>query len=96
MVTFIQWFLYICALLTAALSIFFSIQARMSKDTRRRGLMSARMNICMGLMLITIATIQVVLFQSSTVRIIIGVVFYLLGFFNLFAGIRNHAIFNRH
>lgn len=95
MITLIQWVLFIIAILSAIFSVAFSILSRSSKDHRRRGLLTARMNISMGLMLVTIASIQIVLFEKSTVRIIVAVVFFLLGFFNMFAGFRNHAAFNR-
>jgi len=53
------------------------------------------MNISMGTMMLAIALIQIALFEPSTVRVIVGVVFLLIGLFNLFAGVRNHSIFSR-
>jgi len=48
------------------------------------------MNISMGLMLIFMAMVQMLLFTGSTIRVIVGAVFIVVGLFNLFAGIRNH------
>ena len=53
------------------------------------------MNISMGFMLIFIAVIQMTMFTGSTVRVIVGSVLLCLGAFNLFAGLRNHASFQR-
>jgi hypothetical protein len=86
-------FSFICILL--ALSVYYSIRSRREKDTARRGLYSARMNICMGLMLVLIAVTQLFFFSESSFRRIFGTICVLLGLFNLFAGIRNHGHFER-
>ncbi|MEW9698308.1 YtpI family protein [Paenibacillus sp. SI8] len=86
-------FTLICILL--ALSVYFSFRARREKETAKRGLYSARMNICMGLMLVLIAVTQLFFFSESSFRRIFGTVCVLLGLFNLFAGIRNHGHFDR-
>jgi hypothetical protein len=49
----------------------------------------------MGLMLILIAPVQMLIFTGSSVRVVVGAVFCLLGLFNLFAGLRNHSHFTR-
>jgi hypothetical protein len=90
-----MWVLGALIVLTSFLSVFFSIRARRSADGRLRGLYAARMNISMGVMLILIAIIQMFMFSGSTLRVIIGAVFMLLGLFNLFAGMRNHGYFSR-
>jgi len=95
METFLQAALGVAILLFAALSVAFSILHRRARSHARKGLLQARMNICMGLMLVGIAAIQILLFDTSTVRVIVGTVFLLLGLFNLFAGLRNHAYFAR-
>ncbi|KRF21321.1 YtpI family protein [Paenibacillus sp. Soil787] len=89
----ITLFSLICLLL--ALSVYFSFQARREKEPAKRGLYSARMNICMGLMLVLIAITQIFFFSESSFRRIFGTVLVLLGLFNLFAGIRNHGHFDR-
>jgi uncharacterized membrane protein len=53
------------------------------------------MNICMGLMLIFIAALMMILFTGSSVKVVVGGLFILLGLFNLFAGLRNHSHFAR-
>ncbi|NOU88012.1 hypothetical protein GC102_19890 [Paenibacillus sp. LMG 31460] len=89
----ITLFSLICILL--ALSLYFSFRSRRESDPARRGLFSARMNICMGLMLVLIAITQIFFFSESSFRRIFGTVLVLLGLFNLFAGIRNHGHFDR-
>jgi hypothetical protein len=89
----ITLFTLICILL--ALSLFFSFRSRRETDTAKRGLFSARMNICMGFMLVLIAITQIFFFSESSFRRIFGTVLVLLGLFNLFAGIRNHGHFDR-
>lgn len=53
------------------------------------------MNIFMGVMLIILALIQMFMFSGSTLRVVIGAVFMVLGAFNIFAGIRNHGLYAR-
>ncbi len=89
----ITLFSLICILL--GLSVYFSFRARREKEAAKRGLYSARMNICMGLMLVLIAITQIFFFSESSFRRIFGTVLVLLGLFNLFAGIRNHGHFDR-
>lgn len=96
MINALQWILGIIVAVTAVLSFIFSYRSRRSADPILRGLNASRMNICIGLMLIFLALIQMVLFSGSTLRVVVGAVFMLLGLFNLFAGLRNHAYFTRH
>lgn len=95
MVTAILSVLVILVILSSISSVVFSIRSRRATDSRLHGLYVARMNISMGLMLIFIAFIQMFMFSGSTVRVIVGAVFLLLGLFNLFAGLRNHAVYSR-
>jgi uncharacterized membrane protein HdeD (DUF308 family) len=95
LVNVITWVLGALIVLSCIGSVVFSFRYRRSSDGRIRGLNAARMNICMGLMLVFIALIQMFLFSGSTLRVIIGAVFLLLGLFNLFAGLRNHAYYSR-
>jgi len=92
----LSWFHYILlGLITAALifSVFYSFRSRTQQDAARRGLYTARMNISMGLMLVGLALLQLLVFEMSTVRVILGTVFLLLGLFNLFAGLKNQTVY---
>jgi uncharacterized membrane protein HdeD (DUF308 family) len=91
----LQWALGLLIVLTSVLSAVFSFRARRSSDARLRGLYAARMNISMGLMLVFIALIQMILFTGSTLRVVIGALFMVIGLFNLFTGLRNHSHFSR-
>lgn len=95
MINFLTYLLAALIVLSSISSAVFSIRYRRATDARLRGLFAARMNISMGLMLIFIALIQMFLFSGSTMRVIVGAVFLLLGLFNLFSGIRNHAFFKQ-
>ncbi|THF73310.1 YtpI family protein [Cohnella fermenti] len=92
----LQWVLGVLVIVSSVLSVFFSYRSRRSSDTILRGLYGARMNICLGLTLILLALIQMLLFSGSTLRVIIGAIFLVLGLFNLFAGMRNHSYFTKH
>lgn len=91
----LSWIFGIAILATLILSVGFSFRSRRSADPVLRGLLAARMNICLGLMLILLALLQMFIYSGSTLRVIVGSVFLVLGIFNLFAGLRNHAFFTK-
>lgn len=96
MITVSQYVLYVVAMVSAGLSLFYSIKSKRSKETKSRGRYNARMNIAMGVMLLSFGAVQLFLHEfDSWVRVGVGFVFILIGLFNVFAGIRNHAHFNR-
>ncbi|RCW42682.1 YtpI family protein [Paenibacillus prosopidis] len=89
----IQWLLAPGILISLVFSVIFSFKSRRSADARMRGIYAARMNICMGIMLLIIALVQLFLSAESTLRIVIGALFMVLGVFNLFAGLRNLSLY---
>ncbi|MFC0214106.1 YtpI family protein [Paenibacillus chartarius] len=91
----IQVILLCIIVFTVALSIGLSIRMRRELDPGKRGLYNSRLNISMGIMLISIAVSQLFFFNDSNLRRVFGTVCLLLGLFNLFAGIRNHGIYTR-
>lgn len=91
----IQKILPVFIIVALMVSLFYSFRSRRSQDPRLRGLYASRMNIAMGAMLIIIAITQLFFFTDSNTRRIFGVVCFLLGMFNLFAGLRNHSHFTR-
>ncbi len=91
----LQYMLYTAVVVTSLLSFWYSSRRRRADSVKKTGLYTAKMNICMGLMLLFIATIQILLFEGSTVRVIVGSIFLLIGLFNLFAGLRNHSVYSR-
>ncbi|KIL42375.1 hypothetical protein SD70_00025 [Gordoniibacillus kamchatkensis] len=91
----LQLFLFSFIVLTVAMSVGLSVRARREKDPAKRGVWSARLNICMGIMLISIAVSQLFFFNDSNIRRVFGTVCVLLGLFNLFAGIRNYGAYSR-
>ncbi|QJD83980.1 YtpI family protein [Cohnella herbarum] len=95
MIDALEWVLGALIVITCFLSAIYSFRSRRTSDGRMRGLYTSRMNISMGLMLILIASILLIIFTGSSVKIVVCALFYLLGLFNLFAGVRNHSHFAR-
>ncbi|HEX7055714.1 MAG TPA: YtpI family protein [Bacilli bacterium] len=92
---FAMYVIYAVLLLLLGLSVYFSFKYRRQNDTALRGVYNAKMNICLGALLVLLAFIQLFAFALSYVRLGVGVVFFLLGLFNLFSGIRNHMFFSK-
>ncbi|WP_442601478.1 YtpI family protein [Paenibacillus sp. KN14-4R] len=91
----IRMILFVLIIITLVLSVYYSFRYRRSTDPKKRGINAARMNICMGFMLVLISITQLFFFSDTNVRRIFGSVCLLLGLFNLFSGIRNLNYFNR-
>ena len=86
------------ALISMGFSLYYSFKSRRTKDAHLRGLLGAKMNISMGIMLTLLSIILLFVFvganEGSTIRVIIGSLFLLIGLFNIFAGLRNRKIFS--
>ncbi|MNI06483.1 hypothetical protein D3C81_1417260 [compost metagenome] len=95
MVEGILYVLYAGLIISSVGSIVYSIKSRRSLDPIVRGKSAAKMNIFMGCMLIILAIIQMFMYSGSTVRVVIGALFMVLGAFNIFAGIRNLGTYLR-
>ena len=95
MILTFQYILSTSILITLGLSAFYAIRYRRHTDPIERGILSARMNICMGLMLILLSVTQLFFFTDTAVRRVIATIFILIGLFNLYSGIRNHGAFSR-
>jgi len=88
-----HWILFIGIIVTSVLSVVNSIKSRRAAAAYDRGIYTAQMNIYMGIMLVLIALIQMLMYNGSTMLVIVGAVFLVLGLFNLFAGIRNRSFY---
>ncbi|MBA9087421.1 hypothetical protein FHR92_003906 [Fontibacillus solani] len=95
MVEGILYVLYAGLIISSIGSIFYSFKSRRALDPIVRGKSSAKMNIFMGFMLIILALIQMFMYSGSTVRVVVGALFMVLGAFNIFAGIRNLGLYAR-
>lgn len=95
MVNVLLWVFGLIIMLSSISSAIYSVRSRRSTDARLRGLYAARMNMSMGIMLIFIALIQMFMFSGSSIRVVVGSLFILLGIFNLFAGLRSNSYYNR-
>ena len=95
LITVLQWTFSLLVVVLSALAVYNSYRSRRNADPVLRGLYGARTNVFIGLTLIVLALIQMLLFTGSTLRVIVGSVFMLMGLFNLFAGIRNHSYFTK-
>lgn len=91
----LMYILYAGLILSSIMSVVYSFKSRRSTDPVVRGSSSAKMNIWMGFMLIILSITQMFIFSGSTLRVIIGAVFMVLGAFNIFAGIRNNSYYSR-
>lgn len=90
----LHWVIIIGICFTSLLSVFFSFKARRQSDMRLRGLYAARLNMSMGVMLLFIALFFMLAYTGSTIKVIIGSLLLVIGLFNLFAGLRNHSVYN--
>lgn len=95
MLFIVQSILYFIAVLFLIGSIYFSFKRRRGTSQMEQGLAASKMNICMGLMLVTLGIMQLFITIQTWVNFTVGIVFALLGLFNLFAGIRNHSIYRK-
>ncbi|WP_019004290.1 YtpI family protein [Cohnella laeviribosi] len=95
LITVLQWTFSLLVVVLSVLAVYNSYRSRRNADPVLRGLYGARTNVFIGLTLIVLALIQMLLFTGSTLRVIVGSVFMLMGLFNLFAGIRNHSYFTK-
>lgn len=95
MITVIHYVLYIILVLSVVAAALYSIRARRMADPADRGLHMSMMNLCMGIMLVSLSLICMFLFSGSTPAIIVEAAFMVLGAFNIFAGLRSRAYYNR-
>jgi len=91
----LKWALLALVAVLSVLSVFYVFKSRRSADQRLRELYFARSNISTGSMTIAIACLYALLFSDSTLKVIVVAVLILLGLFNIFAGLRNHAFYSR-
>ncbi len=80
-------------LITIGFSIFYSVKYRRERNPNYKGFMQAKLNISMGIMLTLLSLYPLLIIAGSSVGIVIGAMFLLIGLFNLFAGIRNWTIY---
>jgi len=77
-----------------AYTVYCSFKYRRQRDADLRGLYQARMNIGMGGALTLLALNILLLIPGTNVSFAVGIVFLLIGLYNLYAGARNHALFS--
>lgn len=94
----LEWYhsiLLVLILISLTLSVFYSFSYRRKQEPCLRGIYMARMNMSMGLLLVLVSLLQAAMFEMSTLRLVLSVIFALLGLFNLFAGLKNHSYFRK-
>jgi glucose uptake protein GlcU len=89
MLSFFSFFLTAVILLSLLSTVFYSYRSRTHTDAFKRGVLSSKMNISMGFMLVAMAMLQIFLFEANNMRTVLGIIFLLLGLFNFFSGARN-------
>lgn len=87
------YILYISFIIALGFSIYYSVKFRRERKPDHKGLLQAKQNISMGTMLTLLALYPLLIISGSSVGIVIGAMFLLIGLFNLFAGIRNHTTY---
>lgn len=95
MIQAIEYVLYAVLIIACVCSVYFSFRSRRSLDPAVRGMNAAKNNVSMGVMLIVLAIIQMFMFTGSSLRVVIGALFMVLGAFNIFAGLRNISFYTR-
>jgi glucose uptake protein GlcU len=90
MLAWFSFFLTTVIILSLLSTVFYSYRSRTHSDALKRRVLTAKMNISMGFMLVAMAMLQIFLFEANTMRTILGIIFLLLGLFNFFSGVRNH------
>jgi len=91
----LEWALLALVVVLSVLSVYYVFKSRRAGEPGLRGLYGARSNISMGALVIAIACLYMLLFSGSTLKVIVVAVLILLGLFNIFAGLRNHAFYSR-
>lgn len=84
---------FVLSAVLLVLSLLYGFKTRRQSDPVRRGLFQAKQNMAMGLMLTVLSAYPLYLMPGSSVRLLVGALFLVIGLFNLFAGIRNYAVF---
>ncbi|QGQ97811.1 hypothetical protein EHS13_24430 [Paenibacillus psychroresistens] len=89
MLSYFSFFLTTVILLSLLATVFYSYRSRLQTDAFKKGVLSSKMNISMGFMLVSMALLQIFLFEANNMRTVLGIIFLLLGLFNFFSGARN-------
>ncbi|MBM7565411.1 YtpI family protein [Paenibacillus sacheonensis] len=89
----LHWAIVVLICVTSLMSVNYSFKARRASDVRQRGILSARLNMSMGIMLVFIALFMMLAFSGSTIKVVISCLIIVIGLFNLFAGIRNNSVY---
>ncbi|CAM3449969.1 YtpI family protein [Marinicrinis lubricantis] len=89
----LQFILTIIIVLSLVASVYYSTTARSRKTVKEQGISIARMNIAMGMMLVSFAVVQIFLFGGSAVRYIVGFAFLILGLVNIYGGTKNYRVY---
>lgn len=84
---------FVLVAILLAFSFYYSYKTRRQRDPIVRGLQQAKQNMAMGMMLTVLSVYPLYLMPGSTIRVLIGALFLILGLFNVFAGIRNYAVY---
>jgi hypothetical protein len=92
---FFRWILFLVIIYAAFNALRYSRGWRKAAEAKDRGTQQALMNLYLGAMLISMGTIQLIYYEGSNARIVIGAVFALLGLFNVYGGYRNYRRFQQ-
>lgn len=86
-----RYLLLAAIIISSVLSVYYSFKSRRKTDVTERSYFGALNNIYMGISTMLVASLLVILFSSSTLKVVIAALAFLLGLFNTFAGSRNYS-----
>lgn len=93
MYEFIKNAVFILLFVSLGFSVAYSVKYRKQTDPYQRSKYQAKQNTAMGLMMILLAVYPLYLMPGTTISITIGIIFLLIGLFNLFVGVRNQFMY---
>lgn len=73
-------------------TIYYSVKFRRERKPDHRGLLQAKQNMSMGILLVLLSVYPLFI-TAGSIGIVVGALFILIGLFNVFAGIRNRSTF---
>ncbi|MNO46860.1 hypothetical protein D3C76_371520 [compost metagenome] len=95
MILFIKYVLFILMMVCLIGAAVYSFASRRAQDPLEKGAKRSIMNILLGAMLVSLSLICMFVFRGSTVNVIIEAVFFLIGAFNIFSGLRSYGFYSR-
>lgn len=95
MIMLIKYLLFALLVAFMIAAAVYSYSSRRARDPLIKGIKRSIMNVLLGAMLVALSLMSMFIFRGSTLNVVIEAAFLLLGFFNIFSGLRSHSYYNR-